>query len=511
MQWTFGYFLSLARRRFWLVILGIVVCGSGTYVFSKHEKPIYQATAVIVINALPTSSNDTLSKVALAPTYAQIVANPGVLQPVLNMHAGMTLQQLDEKLTVLAEPNTQLVDVTIQDSDPQEAAQLANQIGQSFVHYASSQFPGTVQLLPAQVPDVPIKPKPLLNAELAALAGLGLAIALIYLLEWIENRPRSPEEVQQAMNAQVLAVIPYVPRRKIRRESVGVEQSSLLESYETLCASVNAEQARRPFKLLLVTSPQAGEGKSKISANLASFLARTGKRVLLVDVDLHRPVQAQQFQLPNRHGLTTIFIDPSDQGRAWLNGQQTSIPTLRVLTAGVLPPHPAELLQSSPAKQLFRYFSEEAPFDYIVFDAPPLLAFADSHILASHVHATIVVTDVEKTSRRVLLEAKRILERAHSRVLGVVINKCRWPEFRKPASSNYFANNAKRPEGATTLIMYPGPSLPEHDGPFDTPASPVGASSHQGADEGEDPVERSLLPVEGHVDHDGSDVSHLPL
>jgi capsular exopolysaccharide synthesis family protein len=391
------------------------------------------------------------------------------------MHPGMTLQQLSDKLTVVAEPNTQLVDIHVQESDPHLAAQLANQIGQSFVQYSGTHFPGKVLLLPAQVPIVPMKPRPLLDTALGALAGLGLAIGLIYLFEWMDNRPRSPEEVQQVMNMEVLAVIPYISRRKSRKASVVVEQSDLVQSYRTLCAILNAEQAKCPFKLLLVTSPGGGDGKSKITANMASSLARTGKRVLLVDADLHRPVQAQQFQLNNRRGLSAIFIDPSGRARALLNGQETSIPTLRVLTAGVLPPHPAELLQSSVGKRLFGYFSEEAPFDYVVFDAPPLLGFADAQTLASLVHATILVADVDKTSRRVLLQAKRILERANTRVLGVIINKCRWPENRKPVGTYYYAKHKRQPEVDTSLVMYPGPSL--SDRPSGTPASTFVESS----------------------------------
>lgn len=507
MQRTLSYYLALARRWIWLVILGIIICGGGTYIFTMFETPIYQASAVIVVNVFPTSANNAQSSIAAAPTYAQLVTNPGVLQTVLNMHPGMTLQQLDDKLTVIAEINTQLVAVNVQDSDPQMATQLANQIGQSFVQYSSTQFPGTVQLLPAQVPVVPIKPRPILDTALGALAGLGLAVALIFLFEWIENRPRSPEEVQQVMDADVLAVIPYISRSKGRKESVVAEQSGLIETYRTLCANLNTEQARHPFKLLLVTSPQIGDGKSKVAANMSSFLARTGKRVLLVDADLHRPAQAQQFQLNNDYGLSTIFIDQSDQTRSLLNGQETSIPTLRVLTAGVLPPHPADLLQSSLGKQLFRYFSVDASFDYIVFDAPPLLALADSQILVSLVDATILVAGVDKTSRRVLLQAKRILKKANARVLGVVINKCRWPEYRKPNSSYYYyTRDAKQPEVDTSLIIYPGPSFP--DRPPDTPPPTIIVSSSNS--NGSHPIRRSPLPFGGDVNQMGSGVPNPP-
>lgn len=482
MQRPLSYYLALAKRWIWLVVLGIVICGGGTYVFAKFETPVYQATAVIVVNVSPTSVDNAQASIAAAPTYAQLVTNPGVLQPVLNMHPGMTLQQLTNMTTVSVATNTQLVDIDVQNSNPQMAAQLANQISQAFVQYSNTHFPGTLQVLPALVPAIPVKPRPLTDATLGALAGLGLAVALIFLFEWIENRFRSAEEVQQALDTEVLAVVPYIARRKGRKDSIMVEEPGLIEIYRTLCANLNAEQTRHPLKLILVSSAGAGDGKSNISVNTATFLARTGKRVLLVDADLHHPVLAQQFRLNNHLGLSAIFLEQSAQVRSLLNGQETSIPTLRVLTAGVLPPNPAELLQSSLGKQLFSYFSEEAPFDYIIFDAPPLLALADAQILASLAHATILVVDVDKTPRRVLLQAKRALKRSHTRIVGVVINKCRWPEYRNAASSYnfYYSGNVEGPQADTSLVMYAGTLFP--DRPPETPPPTFMDGSSSGND-----------------------------
>jgi capsular exopolysaccharide synthesis family protein len=519
MQRPLSYYLGLAKRWIWLVILGIVMCGSGTYIYTRLETPIYQASAVIVVNVFASSANNAQASIAAAPTYAQLVTNPEVLQPVLDMNPGMTLQQLSAMLTVSAQPNTQLVEVDVQNSVPQLAAQLANQVSQSFVQYANTQFPGTVQVLPAQVPNVPVKPKPLVDTAVGALAGLSLAIALIFLFEWLDNRVHSPEEVQQLLDMEVLAVIPYVSRRKRRNKPIVVEEPGLAEIYRTLCANLNVEQAIHPFKLIMVTSSQVGEGKSNISANLASFLARTGKRVLLVDADLHHPKQAQHFQLNNHYGLTTIFLDPSAQARWVLNGQATSIPTLRVLTAGVLPPNPAELLQTALGKQLFSYFREGAPFDYIVMDTPPLLALADTQILASLVHATVVVADVDKTPRRVLVQANHILKRTNARVVGVVINKCRWPEYRKPASSYYYyySSNGKQPEVATSMFMDPGTSqptmvlpsgtsFPNASLPADTPPSSYIVGSTKSG--GPDSIRRSPLPFGERINQNGRHVSN---
>jgi capsular exopolysaccharide synthesis family protein len=514
MQRPLTYYLTLAKRWIWLVILGIVMCGGGTYIYTKFETPTYQASAVIVVDVFPSSANNTQASIAAAPTYAQLVTNPTVLQPVLNMHPGMTLQQLSAMMTASAPPNSQLVEVDVQNSDPQLAAQLANQVSQSFAQYSTTQLPGTMQVIPAQVPTVPVKPKPLVDAAIGALTGLGLAIALIFLFEWIQNRLRNPEEVQEVLDMEVLAVIPYISRRKDRNKSIEAEEPGLVEIYRTLCANLNAEKAMRPFKLIMVTSTQVGDGKSKISANIASFLAMTGRRVLLVDADLHRPVQAQQFQLDNHIGLSTIIMGVPAQVNSVLNGQATAIPTLRVLTSGALPPNPAELLQSSLGMQLFSYFREVAPFDYVIFDTPPLLALADTQILASFMHATLLIADVDKTPRRALLQTKRVLKKANARVLGVVINKCRWPEYRKQTSSYYYyySRNVKQPEVDTSLIMYPSLGMPSGSSsrietrPPDTPPPSYRVGSSNGDSRGSS--KRSPLPHKELANQNGLDISY---
>jgi capsular exopolysaccharide synthesis family protein len=192
-----------------------------------------------------------------------------------------------------------------------------------------------------------------------------------------------------------------------------------------LAASLNSAQAINPYKLVMITSALAGEGKSTVAANLASSLAMTGKRVLLMDANLRHPVLDQRFQVDGSRGLSNVFIEMWTSPRRELYGQQTNIPTLRVLASGGMLTEPAELLQSPLASQIFDYL-KESPFDYIIVDSPPLLPVADAQVMASLVHAVVLVIDATKTPRRVLVRAKQVLRKTQTRVLGVVINKSKW-------------------------------------------------------------------------------------
>ncbi len=428
MQNTLSHFTLLIKRWWWLVALGIVLCSGTTYVISKLIHPVYQATAILIVNfqTSPSSYDSVSASLQAVPTYAQLLQSPAVLGPVLALHPGMTLKDLTAMITVTPKPNSQLIELDVDNTNPTLAMNIANEISNQFVQFVNPQLSASVLPVYATRPTSPIRPRPLQDAGIGALVGLGLALALIFLFEWIDDRLASPEEVQDLLGMETLTIIPRLSRRELIKKAE--EVPALAEACRMLCASLNAAQALRPFKLVMVTSALAGEGKSTVAANLASFLALAGKRVLLVDADLRRPVQYRHFQLDNSRGLSHALVPTSSLHEMEPQSQATNIPTLRVLTAGVPSSHSAELLQSPLVDQLFDYFMK-APFDYILFDTPPLLPVADAQALASHIQVTVVVVDASKTPRKILLRVKSVFNRTDTKILGVAINKCSWPEY----------------------------------------------------------------------------------
>ena len=460
MQGPLSRYILLARRWAWVVALGIVICGGVSYIISKFSSPTYQASAIFVINVDSTSSSNATSSIAAVPTYAQLLTNPEILNPVVAKHGGMTLQQLNALIAVKPQTNTQLIELDVENGDPHLAAQLANEVGQSFLVYSNSQLPGSVQMLPATVPTIPIKPKPSQNAGIGALIGLGLAITLIVVFEWMEDRLVSPEEAQELLAMDVLAIIPSDNERK----SGAGNSVALVESYRRLAARLNAAQFIKPFKLVMVTSALAGEGKSTVAANLATFLATAGKRVLLIDANLCHPMLDRHFQLDNRRGLSNVFLEMWTSPRSELYGQETGIPSLRVLTSGMLPPRPAGLLQSPLAHSLFEHL-KKAPFDFVIFDSPPLLPVADAEIMSSLVQSVVLVIDASKTPRRTLARAKQVLARTHARRLGIALNKSPWPD---EGADEGYPDTGQRQEAPFLLIS---PSAPQSAMIMPPPAS----------------------------------------
>jgi succinoglycan biosynthesis transport protein ExoP len=468
MQSPLNRYIMLIRRWAWMIVLGIVICGGITYVVSKLTSPTYQASAIFVINVDATSSTNATSSIAAVPTYAQLLTNPLVLDPVAAQNKGLNTLQLNAMMTVKPQTNTQLIELDVQNNDPHLAAQLANEVGQSFIKYANSQLPGTVQMLPAQVPGEPIKPQPSHDAGIGALIGLGLALTLMFIFEWIEDRLSNPDEVQELLGMDLLAVIPQLPESQ--RKSLSKGSAPFIEKYRMLAASLNSAQAINPYKLVMITSALAGEGKSTVAANLASFLAMTGKRVLLIDANLRHPVLDQRFQVDGSRGLSNVFIEMWNSPRRELYGQETNIPTLRVLASGGMLTEPAELLQSPLASQIFDYL-KESPFDYIIVDSPPLLPVADAQVMASLVEAVVLVIDANKTPRRVLVRARQVLRKTQTRVLGVVINKSKWldlgvsqqyPEKRRQTQENHLRLPYQDTPSHYNMLAPPRMPLPDN-------------------------------------------------
>jgi len=429
MKNPFSYYTVLAKRWAWVVILGIIICSGASYGISKITHPVYQASATLNLNVGTSASayENFTASVQAVPTYAQLLISPTVLGPVVERHPGLTLKQLMAMITVKPQTNTTLIELDVENRDPRLATDLANEVSESFVQFANARLPGTVQVLPAQIPTEPVRPKVLENTLIGALVGLGLALALIVMFEWIDDRPKSPEEVQELLGVEPLTVFPWLSRRE--RTKRAEEIPALAEGYRALAADLDLAQKVKPFKLVMVTSALAGEGKSSIATNLASFLAMAGERVLLVDANRSSPALDQHFELEKRPEPASAFTE------AWavfftLSYDQTDIPNLQVLRAEVLPSNFMGLLPTPRGNQFLERL-QKAPFDYVIFDTPPLLPAADAQILASSVQAILLVVDPTKTPRKLLLRVKHLLDRMRTPVVGVVINKSRWPEHRE--------------------------------------------------------------------------------
>ncbi|WP_312470557.1 CpsD/CapB family tyrosine-protein kinase [Neobacillus sp.] len=194
-------------------------------------------------------------------------------------------------------------------------------------------------------------------------------------------------------------------------------KSPISEQYRTIRTNIQYSSIDEEIRTIMVSSSGPAEGKSTTAANLAVTFAQLGKKVLLVDADLRKPTVHHTFGADNLFGFTTVLTKQRTLVKTVVDTEEED---LYVLTSGPIPPNPAELLSSKSMQQ----FMEEAKehFDYIIMDTPPLLAVADPQIIANQCDGSILVVYSEKTEIDQVKKAKELLEHAHSKLLGVVLN-----------------------------------------------------------------------------------------
>ena len=171
------------------------------------------------------------------------------------------------------------------------------------------------------------------------------------------------------------------------------------------------------IKTIVVTSSLIGEGKSTVVGNLAYSLNQDGSRVLVIDCDLRKPSIHENFLLSNEKGLTDILVGKSDLKSVTKKIEES----LFLITAGTIPPNPAEILGSSAMEDLIEELSTN--FDYIILDTPPILPVSDTLLLASKADATLIVVKARKTKEKIVKESYSKLVEARANVIGTILNE----------------------------------------------------------------------------------------
>lgn len=204
--------------------------------------------------------------------------------------------------------------------------------------------------------------------------------------------------------------------------TLGHIKSPSSEAYRMLRTNIQFVSVDSGIKKILITSACPEEGKSFTVANLAVCMAQSGKSVLVVDADLRKPTQHKFFGVENGEGLSVALTEVQAQNPDFKSYiRETDVPGVRVITAGPIPPNPAELLGSKIMKYFIEVISEQ--FDVVIFDTPPIIAVTDAAILAQVVDGVILVLASGKVYKEHAKRAKELLDQVGAKILGAVLNK----------------------------------------------------------------------------------------
>jgi len=485
---TLREYLAVLRRRKWIALSAIVTVPVVAVVLSMLQSPKYSASADVLVsqslaNVLsgvqgvsistdPQRIIDTQTSVAASPAVAAAVVKASKLDLTPGQFLGMS--------SVSAKTDQDILVFHVDNRYPAVATRLVNLYAAKYIAYtnliATRQLrsarteiqskiasleatgdtkstlyadlvskdqqlatmealqTGNATLIDRANGASQIQPTPTRNGLLGLLVGVVLGLGLAFLRDHLDTRVRHANEVSERLGLPLLARLPEPPKAlRTRNQLVMLEQptSHAAEPFRVLHTNLEFVTHELAARTIMVTSAREGEGKSTTAANLAVTLARAGKRVALVDLDLRRPYLHEFFHIPPEPGLTTMALGRATLAEALvpvpvegrpshrLGGENPEEPGLDVLCSGAMPPNPGEFIRSRGIGKLISHLSEH--YQVVIIDAAPLLGLGDSLVLIPRVDAILLVTRLEMLRRPMLSELGRVLESTSANALGIVV------------------------------------------------------------------------------------------
>ena len=488
-------YLQVLRRRKWIFLLALILVPLIAVALSLRQTPLYQASAQVLLKYQnlaggisgiqdvsgvyqdPTRIAATQAKVAMVPAVADRVAAAVGLRRT-------TAGDFLANASVSVQSDADILDFRHTDRNRIRAARLATEHARQFIAYrqeldtanitaAQKELRQRIQQLQASGATgsaayaklvesaqqlrtlgalqtsnatlvhpadgaAQIQPRPVRNGIFGFALGLILGLGLAFLVEALDTRIRSANDVAERLGLPLLARLPEPPRRLRKKNLLTMlaEPTSMrAEAVRLLRTNIEFVNLDRDARAIMITSAVEREGKSTTIANLAIAEARAGRRTLLVDLDLRRPLLHRFFDLEGP-GLTDVVLGHAsleeaikqiplahpkakDVTRSSRNGRVDLGGFLHVLPAGHLPPDPSEFIGSPRLTQLLDSLREQA--DVVYVDAPPLLHVGDALALSSKVDGMVVAVRLDIARRPMLTELARVLERVPAAKLGFVL------------------------------------------------------------------------------------------
>ncbi|HEY6231663.1 MAG TPA: polysaccharide biosynthesis tyrosine autokinase [Pyrinomonadaceae bacterium] len=394
----------------------------------------------------------------LETLYRQTLAREQALRSSFEKQRGETLSQneaainyriIQQEITT----NKTLLDSLLQRSKENDVIMASKPNNISVVDYAIT-------------PDGPVGPNRTRTVFIAVFLSLGLGVGFALLLEYLDDTVHSTEEVERLLHLPALAVIPSAlgnGKRRLLAGPGGLQKrngnpaenpellmnvdgrSPLAESYRHLRTSVLLSTAGRAPRSLLVTSSLPGEGKTTTAVNTAVSLAQTGASVVIIDADMRRPRLRSIFGLSNGAGLSSILSSDVSEEEVMNMVATESVSGLNVLTAGPIPPNPAELLGSEQMRRLMALL--QSKFNHVVVDSPPVSSFTDGVLISAMVDGVLLVVHGGKSSRHVVKRSKQLLQDVGAKIFGVVLNNVALQSHDYYYYQRYYGSNYSNSDG----------------------------------------------------------------
>ena len=428
-----GKLLAFILKRVWIIILCAGIGFAGMYYYSMNYKyDTYTASATVyvlngnpnVVNYQYTNVSDLTSAVQLLDTYMVVIKSSKVMSVVAERltaeYPGITSKYIASTLSMGSVSETGVLRIRSTTLNAKLSADICNAVldvaPAEIIRVVSA---GDIQIIDyAEEPLDPDYRSPRRDGLIGALAGAMLILVLLALLFLLNRKVTDIESLTDNYTPPILSSIKRSKAPKNAPELLLNENSTMekVESYAKLRMNLLYTLVGKDKKIVIVTSAVSGEGKSTVAANLAISCAMSGKKVLLVDADMRRACQKENFGYDeSKPGLSEALVDKANW---WDSVLTTKWENLNILPAGQLPPNPAELLSLPQTADLMAELQQQ--FDLILIDTPPIDVVSDPLVLSPYVAGCVLVVRQNYSDHREIRKALISIDMTGMNVLGFV-------------------------------------------------------------------------------------------
>lgn len=465
MEFTFIELLTFIVKRRRFIVVGTIVGLFAFFVFNQYiASPRYTASVQLYVSANSTDTTADINSLNYAQkvvtTYINFLQTNTFYHKVI-IESGLEYDpdQLREMTWIETINNTEIFQISVTSHNPQVSYQLATTM-QAVAPDLIRNILNTAEISvvdPVVYPQAPSGPNVWFNTLIGGLLGLVVSAVATLLWEMLNNNVKNQEDLEKKYDMPVLSAIPdfhtsnkgmvhfihKLPFMK-KRLKAKVLQSNfndetrffIVEAFNSLRTNLRFLLRHDGCKKIMITSPNQGEGKSTISANLAKSIAQTGSKVLLLDCDLRRGTLHSFFDIKSSPGVSDTLSGMFTEKEVL---QETEHSNLQVISMGSVPPNSAELLGSKQMEELLKYFEKQ--FNYIIIDTPPVNILSDAIGMIKQVDGVIMVVREGITSHSGISNAIAKFKFSDANILGFVLNALSDKQGNKKGKYNYYSKN----------------------------------------------------------------------
>lgn len=450
-------YLLLGRLPY--LIIAAIICAGCVFSVSKFMiAPKYQSNVSLYVKnsnertnsqSQGVNANDLNVSKSLVETYIVILDNDIVMDEISNnilknhnedelknyfkiKNGQITNESLKNCFSMSAANETEVLNIKATTKNAELSQELCNimaDIAPDFLIRIVGA--GSVEKIgDAKLYEDKVSPNVMKNTVLGGIAGLLMAIMIVFIIDFFDNSIKDTTELQERFNKPILGEIARIGG-KTKKRDIGKSNDSktkliynnkcmpfsVVENYKSMRTNVMFSLSTAENKILAITSSLPSEGKSVTSANLAITMAEADKKVLLIDADMRKPVQHKNFNLQNKKGLSTVL----SRETVFENCVHSNvIKNLDIITSGVIPPNPSELLASQKMREMIEKIKTK--YDYILIDTPPILQMTDVIGLSDIIAGVAVVVSYGSTRYYEIQEVQKKLELGNCNLTGFILN-----------------------------------------------------------------------------------------